>query len=322
MANKYKRLGNFSCGWAAVEMTDGSGLTFVSKLGDLMPFRFTGVNDFHDGIAAVELKDAQGKAKSTYLSQDENLCPILFDEVSYFKGNYGYGYIGKEEYIVDRKFNVYQFKNTLLDKIEPAKDINKPDLALVNVSTGQVKKFDLIFKPCGKKREGMLPIYMKDGSGFTFLDEHYNIMPQRFANLATFKNGRANVVLTDGSLGYVNKEGDFFLVGGSSSQRKQPEQEIIGMMDSAIKELDKMGIKEDEFGSPFFKRVVCSQEFANKVLLDYVTIKSEDDKQEFIRKYQPSPRDLEILEQTIATALGEYYNKMKEDLDEDEENDL
>ena len=320
MADKYNRIGKFSCGWAAVEMKDGSGVTFVSKLGDLMPFRFTGVNDFHDGMAVVELKDDKGNIRSTYLSQDEILCPILFEEVSYFEGEFGYGYIGKEEYIVDRKFNVYQFKNTLLDKIEPAKDPNNPDMALVNVKTGQVKKFDLIFKPCGKISEGMLPIYMKDDSGFTFLDEHYNIMPQRFAHIATFKNGRANVMLTDGSLGYVNKEGDFFLVG-ERSQKKKPEQAIIEMMENALEELEKMGIKNKEFESPFFKRVTCAQEFANKVLADYIKIKNENDKQEFIRKYQPSQRDLEILEQTIATALGEYYNKMKDDLD-DEENDL
>lgn len=322
MANKYKRLGNFSCGWAAVEMNDGSGITFVSKLGDLMPFRFTGVNDFHDGIAAVELKDLNGKVKCTYLSQDEILCPINFDEVSYFKGDYGYGYIGKEEYIVDRKFNVYQFKNTLFDKIEPAKDINKPDLALVNKSAGQVKKFDLIFKPCGKMNEGMLPIYMKDDSGFTFIDENYNIMPQRFANMAKFKNGRANVVLTDGSLGYVNKEGDFFLLGGQSPKRTKAEKEILDMMASVVEELDALGIKQDEFGSPFFKRIVCSQEFANKVLADYVRIRSEEDKQKFITKYQPSQRDLEILDQTISTALGEFYNQMQDDLEDDEENDL
>ena len=321
MANTYKKLGKFSCDWAPVEMLDGSGITFVSRLGDLMPFRFEGVNGFEDGMAAVKLKSPQGELRYTYLSQDENLCPVAFELVSYFKGEFGYGYIGKEEYIVDRKFNVYQFKNTLIDKIQLPKNPNKADIVINNKTTGQVKKFDFIFEICGPASEGMLPIMMRDGSGFTFIDQNHNIMQQRFVAPAKFKDGKANVALTDGSLGYVNKEGDFTLLGRQAPKDVQEQKERAEKVSQLVDQLEQeLGIKNEEFGSPFFKNFCTSQRYADKVLLEYIQIESEEEKEKFIKKYQASARDIEILDQTIAATLGEILARREEE-DEDEDED-
>ena len=322
MAYNYERLANFSCGWAPVKMKDGSGFSFVSKLGDLMPYRFCEIEEFVDGFALVGLFDAKDERKYTYVSQDENLCPIRFTDISTFKGNYGKAWIGKEEYTIDRKFNVYQFKNTLLDKIKPTENEDMPDILINNSMTGQVKKLDLIFKLCGPKIEGMIPILMKDGSGFTFIDENFNIMPQRFSAPARFKGGSANVVLTDGSLGTVDKEGNFTLLGDKAPQELKDQKDRVARVNELVDQLEaELGIKHDEFGTPFYKQFCSSQKFADKVLLEYLRLTSEEEKEKFVKKYQATERDLEILDQAIASVLGDIISRREEDPEDDDEND-
>lgn len=318
MQKKYTIIGKPSCGWIPVKMNDGSGFTYLSTLGDLMPFRFAEVTAFKDGMAVVVLQNAEGERKYTFLSQDEILCPIAFEDISYFDGSYGKGWIGNEEYYVDRKFTVFQLKNTLLDKIE----IAKGPVGQMNVvmKSGLVKKYDFIFRICGPRADGMLPINMKDGSGYTFIDENYNIMPHRFLTPSRFKKGFADVITKTGSFGKVDKKGNITLIGEDevTQEMKNKRSEAIRKEEFVEEMLEIVERLKDSTTSEFLKKFLSDGAFCDRCLKDYLKVRSDEERQAFKKKYNATDEDIDIMENGFSAYMGGILKKMEELDDEDE----
>ncbi|MBQ8444473.1 MAG: hypothetical protein IJX25_03885 [Clostridia bacterium] len=199
-------------GWRTIKMLDGTGYTYLNKDGHLMPHRFAKAYDFQNQMAIVELKDGHPERRATYVTADEKVLPLRFEGAFPFYGDTATAYIGREEYFVDKEGLCFQFKNTIVDKLRPvtADDMKGgfKSIMIFNPRTG--KTYTTIFKLLGRPSEGMFPIEMEDGSGQTFMDKKFNIMPHRFLEVGAFKGGLAPVVTFGKRVVYIDKQGEVY----------------------------------------------------------------------------------------------------------------
>ncbi|MBQ8909199.1 MAG: hypothetical protein IJY90_02830 [Clostridia bacterium] len=233
MKNVYIVQGKEVDGWTPVQMCDGSGYTYVRSDGYIMPHRFAHASEFLNQMAMVELKDGPSDRRSTYITADEKVFGMRFSGVAPFDGEVGVAYIDDEEYFVDKDEHCFQFKNTIIDKLVPAKPDSKGLILEVKRNGKTYKRFATIFDVVGKASEGMLPIQMKDGSGQTFMDKNFNIMGHRFLEVGRFSSGFAPVLTFGGSIVYINKKGDVFT-----------ETQLTDAIDGFFEEMDN---QVDEF---------------------------------------------------------------------------
>lgn len=208
MESKYTVMGREYNGWSPVLMNDGTGYTYINSEGKLMPYRFEYASEFMNGMATVQTKDGENGRNATYLTANGKLFDMRFDGVTPFYESYAKAYIDDEEYYVDKNGTCFQFKNTIFDKLKLATAEDKTGLFINNNRIGKV--FTTNFNIIRKGREGMIPVEMKDGTGQTFMDRHFNIMKHRFLEVGDFYRGIAPAVTFNRNCVYVTKAGEVY----------------------------------------------------------------------------------------------------------------
>ena len=226
---KYKIVGKEKCGWTPIEMNDGTGCTYLRQAdGYIMPFRFSIACEFFNDMAVVELKQ---DLKYSYIRSDEVLMPFKFDLALPFEENGGKAYLGDKEYTVSKDGYCFRFKRDYFSCLQKGiSDRKGPKFRFYNG-----KEFELTFDQIGKIAEGMMPIKLKDGSGYTFLRlKDWHIMRGRYRRVDPFCCGLAMVLTFKNEVFYIDKD-----------EMPYTKKEV----DSWIsKEVDKiMGIQDDSY---------------------------------------------------------------------------
>lgn len=257
MIFKYIAYGRKSCGWTPVRMMDGSGYTYLHEDGHLMEHRFKEAAPFVSDMAVVRVFGQPEDKNYTYVTKDGKLASLCFNDVEPFKE----GATETNAYIGEKKYTVNQDGLCYVIDAKPIIEAIKRQLGItdnIELILKAEKKMNLPYEIIGGASEDMVPVKMKDGSGFTYMYlDTFDVMDLRFKNLTPFDKGLALVELKNGVKCFVDKKQSLF-----------DKQQVEDVLDDFILKETARGLqaaKEAGKVREYLLKIGYSKEFVDEV---------------------------------------------------------